>query len=110
MEPGAGRPSRRCGPLAFDYGGGGGAVAGEPLRTRLFALDLFGRRAAQPLCETIGVHLRLEGGARVNVSDAKWRRGELALDIENDMAETLEAELTLRRVTPPSQRPGESPF
>lgn len=75
------------------------AVAGKPFRTRVFARDAKGRQARPADCDMLRVDLGLSGRARLSRVPA-WRRAELELDIENEKAEVVEAEVRIESPDP----------
>jgi len=109
VVPPAQPPSLRgcCGaPTQFHWvflDGGKEATAGTPFRTRVFALDAQGRQARASACGALRVDLGLSGRARLSQASSalSWRRGaELQLDIENEMAEVVEAEVRIESPIP----------
>lgn len=73
------------------------AIAGSPFRTRVFALDAQGRQARPSACGELRVDMGLSGRARLSAASSlrAWRNAELRLDIENDIAEVVEAEVRI---------------
>lgn len=76
-----------------------GATAGTPFRTRVLALDAQGRQARPSDCGELRVGLGLSGRARLSrdTSPTAWRNSELDLNIENERAEVVEAEVRIER-------------
>lgn len=78
------------------------AVAGRPFRTRLLALDAYGRQARPADCGALRVDLGLTGKARLSLSTSPqaWRLSALELDIENEHAEVIQAEVRIESPNP----------
>jgi len=83
--------------------GAGPATAGRPVRTRFVALDAQGRQARPSACEAIRVDVGLSGRAQVSRETwpPTWRNSELRLDIENEAAEIVEAEVRIESLANP---------
>lgn len=74
------------------------ATAGAPFRTRVFALDAFGRQARPSSCNALHIDLGLSGRARLSqeTSPPSWgRRAVLQLDIESEVAGPVEADIRI---------------
>lgn len=71
------------------------ATVDTPYRTRLVALDKFGRRARPEGAASIRADLALNGQGRPQLIPAGWQDAELALDIETDKSETVQAEIRI---------------
>lgn len=76
---------------------GEGTSAGSPFRTRVFALDAQGRQARPAACGELRVDVELSGQARLSPSTPLkgWNNAELRLDIENHLAEVIDAEVRI---------------
>lgn len=87
-------------PVAFRWllqsGAAEGVPAGNIFRTRLLALDAQGRPARR--CEHIQVNVSVGGHGRLsNLSTlGNWVNSEMALDIEDEVAEALDASIRIR--------------
>mmetsp|Transcript_30342 Transcript_30342/g.66417 ORF Transcript_30342/g.66417 Transcript_30342/m.66417 type:complete len:793 (-) Transcript_30342:91-2469(-) len=79
-----------------------GAAVGEIVRTRVVALDNNGRPAQSAACSQLRVNVSLSGSARIaNTSSLMiWQSGEIQLDIENNVAEVVEAEVRIEGQSP----------
>jgi len=73
------------------------ATAGSPFRTRVLALDAQGRQARPSACGELRVDMGLSGRARLSPASSvrAWRRAELRLDIESELAGVVEAEVRI---------------
>lgn len=73
------------------------AEVGEPLHSRLLALDAHGYPAKASDCSDLKVNVSVLGNARLaNASSPLvWRGSELYLDIEGDVAEEVEVEVRI---------------
>lgn len=91
-------------PVAFQWllqsGAAEGVPAGNIFHTRLLALDAQGRPARR--CEHIQVNVSVGGHGRLSNLSAlgNWVNSELALDIEDEIAEVLDASI---RISIPNQ-------
>lgn len=76
---------------------GAGTAVGNPFHTRVFALDAQGRQARPAACGALRVDVELSGQARLSPFTPLrgWRNGELRLDIENHLAEVVDAEVRI---------------
>ncbi|CAE8618387.1 unnamed protein product [Polarella glacialis] len=78
------------------------AEAGRPFRTRLLARDRLGRQARPSACDALRVGLDLSGRARLSSDTlpSAWRRSELELYIENELAEVVRAQVRIQSPDP----------
>eukprot|EP00927_Polykrikos_kofoidii_P078563 TRINITY_DN75380_c0_g1_i1.p1 TRINITY_DN75380_c0_g1~~TRINITY_DN75380_c0_g1_i1.p1 ORF type:complete len:798 (+),score=125.48 TRINITY_DN75380_c0_g1_i1:70-2463(+) len=74
-----------------------GFVVGERLQTRILALDFAGRPASAFACNALRFNLTLSGHARLTkpFQELQWEGGELHVEIENTVAESVSAELRI---------------
>jgi mannosyl-oligosaccharide alpha-1,2-mannosidase len=69
----------------------------EPFITRLFALDTQGRPASVIACSQLRVNVKFSGSAKLAAATANlvWRGAELPIEIENEIAEDITAEVRI---------------
>lgn len=78
------------------------AIAGQPFRTRLVVRDAQGRQARPSACDSLRVGLGFSGRAHLSRATAPkaWRRSQLELDIEDEQAEVVQAEMRIESQDP----------
>ncbi|CAE7444449.1 MNS1 [Symbiodinium necroappetens] len=94
-----------CGePTEFQWlflGSSDQAIAGEPFRTVLVARDSRGRQARPAACGALRVDVDLTGKAHLSGGPFRpWRLAQLELDIENELAEVVQAEVRIESPDP----------
>lgn len=80
----------------------GGSAVGEPLRTRILALDASGRPASAFACSLLRFNIILSGRAQLArpIEELQWQGGELQVDIDNFVAEVVDAEMRIESPNP----------